>query len=1232
MGSVGRWVGCAIAVGVVGCGADRSGEPTGSETAGLVAPTQVNTFAVLASGRATFLDRTQIINGNVGVAPGSGDSITAWYDSKIALGKSTLGQRVVLKDRAALGDLFATTVSGSLGTYTSLSPYSAPPAPPPIATFTAGSTAVTVNSPATLAAGNYGTVTVNSTLTLSGGTYQVQSVTLNNNAIVQASAASILRVAGKITGGNNVRLTTTGTQPAGNLRLIVAGATDATGGVLLGTDATLKALVVSKASFVAGARLTASGAIASKDINTGIDSKLTFATGFECNSDAGCDDGNPCTTDSCVDAKCLHPAVANGTACPDDGNACTSDACNAGVCAHPARPNGTVCPDDGNLCTSDACSAGLCAHPARPNGTACTEDGNVCTSDACMAGVCSHPPNDGVPCPDDSNECTADTCLGGSCTHPALADGTACASDGALCTADVCKVGSCSHDRDPNKCGTPDAQPAMPLQARWIYPNGKPIRSFSFQPAGSASLVPMSATLASNPKVTKAPPAPKSHVEFDQRLTGGNSTPFSRLVVDERRTQSPSGGFSTNALVPPTGDPIQQKTLQIRNATADALGKTVAYSIVVRTWGMGNFAADSVVIPASSATVLDPGISKDEPIDLMAHLLVKTPHMAAKADFAVGLHEIVGGVITPTPYAYVGVPGFYYNHTDDYSGVYTYGLERPPAGGAPDAMQEGDGLVERYRNHVLGGDMFRPDGFYGDQPAAEARAAHQTAFFDRGAAVFGVRPSTHEVDPTTGALVGVEPALPPEGIGGTTNPYDPLTGPTTLCFRWPLAFLDKGAEAYPAVIAGAEWNGLVEFVPASYGLGELFRADGTPIGGPERLDADGCLGPHELGTGDYLFRVFTADIEHNGTRFEVKAAEPVDLDGNTYKIAPERAASLTASVYIWTPGGGIAINTGYWSHTTNVAGIASHTIRRHFNGVSMGLLPQMYRATVDSVDCDMTVTGDPTTCQSATFPSVSHFDRTSKTLFIDANADVWTHDARWKFVVGHEIGHQVQLAQNASLAIAYRFQAGTDISSGGGDVDPASSLVNELTKLNCSCDVVDEENSLHCLQSIEASESAANEGFGHFFATRLWNRVQGEAGYDANVCNFTYYKQTSASDLVMDGPQVFPVYVDCSRFYAHRDMVCNDVFITDDAGARVPYASEIDWLTFYWKATSTGLLSVDDLLDAMEAAITAVDPTHSFGRAPSLSVENIIEEVGDATIHDDLDTIAHDASVHRADP
>jgi hypothetical protein len=52
-----------------------------------------------------------------------------------------------------------------------------------------------------------------------------------------------------------------------------------------------------------------------------------------CSSAAHCDDGNPCTSDSCAAGACENTPVMDGTAC-DDGDACTiSDVCQTGSCA-----------------------------------------------------------------------------------------------------------------------------------------------------------------------------------------------------------------------------------------------------------------------------------------------------------------------------------------------------------------------------------------------------------------------------------------------------------------------------------------------------------------------------------------------------------------------------------------------------------------------------------------------------------------------------------------------------------------------------------------------------------------------------------------------------------------------------------------------------------------------------------------------------------------------------------
>jgi uncharacterized repeat protein (TIGR01451 family) len=182
-----------------------------------------------------------------------------------------------------------------------------------------------------------------------------------------------------------------------------------------------------------------------------------------CFAAADCDDGNPCTADSCdpTTGLCQSTPVPDGQTC-DDGNPCTAgNTCHAGACGTPVVcGGGSVCApnvcdpatgacvsqpkvcDDGNPCTQDACSpaSGLCTFTPM-SGTACN-DGDPCTTND----VCVVIPGTGVPicqgvaaC-DDGNDCTADHCdaATGACTSlPIQCD------DGNACTADMCVGGTC---------------------------------------------------------------------------------------------------------------------------------------------------------------------------------------------------------------------------------------------------------------------------------------------------------------------------------------------------------------------------------------------------------------------------------------------------------------------------------------------------------------------------------------------------------------------------------------------------------------------------------------------------------------------------------------------------------------------------------------------------------------------------------------------------------------------
>jgi len=123
-----------------------------------------------------------------------------------------------------------------------------------------------------------------------------------------------------------------------------------------------------------------------------------------CTSDADCDDGVPCTVDSCEVSSGLCANAPDNAFC-DDGVGCTNDACDpeTGCESTPVDAN---C-DDGIDCTVDACDAELdCLFTSDPGRC---DDGIACTDDVCDAlRGCLFTPND-ANC-DDGVDCTIDAC------------------------------------------------------------------------------------------------------------------------------------------------------------------------------------------------------------------------------------------------------------------------------------------------------------------------------------------------------------------------------------------------------------------------------------------------------------------------------------------------------------------------------------------------------------------------------------------------------------------------------------------------------------------------------------------------------------------------------------------------------------------------------------------------------------------------------------------------------
>ncbi|MFC1611019.1 proprotein convertase P-domain-containing protein [Myxococcota bacterium] len=186
-------------------------------------------------------------------------------------------------------------------------------------------------------------------------------------------------------------------------------------------------------------------------------------TGGVCSNGAtrGCDDGNPCTTDSCDEDidQCLNTDAGDGLPC-DDGSYCVENkTCAGGSCS-----GGTPLDcEDGNPCTFDTCdeAARQCvADNTTFNGASCSNGDHCVVGETCSNGSCGG--GDARDC-DDDDSCTTDTCneTSNQCDYAYRGDGAAC-DDGAFCTVgdtclgNACQGGAASPCADGNPCTVDD--------------------------------------------------------------------------------------------------------------------------------------------------------------------------------------------------------------------------------------------------------------------------------------------------------------------------------------------------------------------------------------------------------------------------------------------------------------------------------------------------------------------------------------------------------------------------------------------------------------------------------------------------------------------------------------------------------------------------------------------------------------------------------------------------------
>jgi hypothetical protein len=159
------------------------------------------------------------------------------------------------------------------------------------------------------------------------------------------------------------------------------------------------------------------------------------------NADLPADDGNACTSDTCVAGAPAHPPTASGTSCSAGGTVCDG----AGACVQCV--SAATCPGGANACQIATCAGGACGFgPATagdlPAGSQTPGDCQKLTCNGTTQAVVSVADNADLPA-DDGNQCTTEACALGIPGHPFALAGTACTQmSGTICDGAGACVGA----------------------------------------------------------------------------------------------------------------------------------------------------------------------------------------------------------------------------------------------------------------------------------------------------------------------------------------------------------------------------------------------------------------------------------------------------------------------------------------------------------------------------------------------------------------------------------------------------------------------------------------------------------------------------------------------------------------------------------------------------------------------------------------------------------------------
>lgn len=275
-----------------------------------------------------------------------------------------------------------------------------------------------------------------------------------------------------------------------------------------------------------------------------------------------------------------------------------------------------------------------------------------------------------------------------------------------------------------------------------------------------------------------------------------------------------------------------------------------------------------------------------------------------------------------------------------------------------------------------------------------------------------------------------------------------------------------------------DWMGALSLpLPMNNNLNELtVMLERTAAGDP--WTACGCTGDAFVKPFDPNIPVCPGNQCKYGTQSQTPMV-PAISRGSTDSAGPvdsQGRMMFMLGTLPWEPG----TPTPY----SSMAGVVSQIFKQHASGKGeMGLLPGLIHIWPESPTSF--VANSPYELNRGTTQErfIEARPRWFETL---ANGDRKEHepDSNRKFVMTHEFGHAVQ-----------DMSAGN---TGNGNYDlvlqnrTSTAMVksedNPALAPECRCAHVGSEFSpMHCINSMEVVGSASGEGFGHFYAARLWN-------------------------------------------------------------------------------------------------------------------------------------------------